>query len=158
MNDTASFAERISSSSECGEETNVEVRLVRRHGVIFFKRGCFPPLNHTLQILQHSSTRQVGETIVHSFLDKIDALYFARDYNLLDSTEKTTWIKLCFFEYAGFDLSQPFDTNNQLVKDSYKSDWRRWRREFGDDTTARNRLYSIFTYVSASSVDRCRPR
>lgn len=70
---------------------------------------------------------------------------------MLTAAEKTAWIRIRYFEYAGFDLEKPFADNNRLVEEMHKADWKRWRRDFGGDTTGRNRLFNLYTFVSAAS-------
>lgn len=157
IEDLAGIAERISSSSKCGAETNVNARLTRRHTVIYRQPLPLASLTRTMQILQQSATRRVGETIVHSVLDKIDALYFSRDYNLLSHADKTIWMRKRYFEYAGFDLGQPYADNITLIETSHRADFTTWRRDFGDKTTARNRLLDMYTFVSAPFYPRQPP-
>lgn len=95
----------------------------------------------------------MGLQIAHGILYKIDSILFAEDYNALTGATKTRWIKERYFdqlESAPFNLDEPYQVKvNWLNNEEYKKPFDAWRRRLQHLTTARNRLFALYKFVSA---------
>jgi hypothetical protein len=91
-----------------------------------------------------------SERIIHTILIKVDWIRFAFDYNQLSGGRKSTWLKQGFMrarqeEFVDLDET---DTKEKLVE--LQDDFKKWKKQAGNDTTARNRLYELFLHVNFS--------
>lgn len=95
----------------------------------------------------------MGLQIAHGILYKIDSILFAEDYNALTGATKTRWIKERYFDQIHtppFDNDDPYQVKvNWLENEKYKIPFNKWRKKFQHLTTARNRLFALYKFVSA---------
>ncbi|KAF7967078.1 hypothetical protein HWV62_35949 [Athelia sp. TMB] len=143
------FHARVAASHDLAGIVDVESRLVQGNLVSRARLTA----DHAerwvrLQLINRSEKQLLGHQVVHNILNKIDAIHFANDYSELSISDKTRWLKGRYFEEsAEHDATQPFDVNDAKL-DADQPVFKKWKREFGYKTTARNRLFNLFVLVS----------
>ncbi|KAF7967905.1 hypothetical protein HWV62_32545 [Athelia sp. TMB] len=124
-----SISIRAESSTACSSLTNLDDRLSRRHTV-----------------LENAQVQQLGQSIAYNIFDKMDAILFSEDYNLLGSNAaKAKWAK---FRYAsvteGFVFPEIHNEHDCLFNGTHKHKFAAWKSALSKTTTARNRLWNLY--------------
>lgn len=153
MAEPGELLERISTSCRLTADENMDRRINGRQKVCL---ALYPhsPISPWSQLLGKSEKVLLGHRIAHHVFDKIDAILFAIDYNLLPRDAKTRFIKTQYFiESPLFDEKDGYDVNNNWLNGSRGGPaYGTWRKKFQHETTGRNRLLNLYLFVSACLV------
>lgn len=151
LHSIASIFDHITSSSACGNQINVKECLMSRNEVRVIFSCCIVYLctqDHTTV-----QNQQLGQTIAHGIINKINTIFFALNYNSLSvrsgpigsssdtSTRDNTSILMIL-------LTSTATGSMAHTKKHMKPT----RRNYEKPPTARNRLLNLFIYVSLCHV------